>query len=81
MLEVVRGQFVHVSVTTFYVFGLFSGQAAPLYGICRNIDGDVGLVCLVNRLVSLTSCGMWVVQMMQRECGAVHLFLKILPKS
>lgn len=40
-----------------------------------NTEADVARVCLVNRLVSLTSCGLWVVQTMQRESCAVHFLV------
>lgn len=42
-----------------------------------NTDADVARVCLVNRLVSLTSCGLWDVQTMQRERGAVHFVVSL----
>lgn len=69
MLEILTAQFVHVSVVTFFMFAVcFMDRLHH----CSNTDADVGRVSLVNRLVSLTSCGLWVVQTMERESGAAH---------
>lgn len=74
VLDVLTAQFGHFSLMIFFMsVACFMDRLHHW----SNTEADVARVCLVNRLVSLTSCGLWVVQTMQRERGAVHFVVSL----